>query len=224
MPRIPRRQCSWSGGAEGGGGMQESNPGDTKIVVYTLQLIKSYIMHRKFTLLACLFAVMVIVSCKKSSSPQNSNGLIGNWNFLYIKANTTASITVSGISNVTVANYTSQSNTGTATFTADSMALKNLAYAINTNATAYQYMGSTLIGSSTVPFNVTVPSTTETVAYKVIGSDSLYFPGGGPVPGSGSGGRFTIKGDTLNIAINGSSPGPGGVTEVVSGNIYFLKQ
>ncbi|HVS98151.1 MAG TPA: hypothetical protein VHE54_16760 [Puia sp.] len=181
-------------------------------------------MHRKFTLLTCLVVVMIIVSCKKSNSPQNPNGLVGNWNFLYIKANTTASITVSGITNVTVANYTSQNNAGTATFTADSLALKGLAYSVNTTATAYQYMGSTLIGSSTVPFTASVPSTNETVAYKVIGSDSLNFPGGGPVPGAGSGGRFTIKGDTLNIAVNGSTIGPGGVNEVVTGNIYFLKQ
>jgi len=181
-------------------------------------------MYRKLSLLTCLVALLTIVSCKKSSSPPNTGGLVGNWKFIYIKANTTASITVSGITNVTVANYTTQNNAGTATFTTDSLALKGLAYSINTTATAYQYQGTTLIGSTTVPFTASLPATNEPVAYKVIGSDSLYFPGGGPVPGSGSGGRFTIKSDTLNIAISGSQPGPGGVTEVVTGNIYFLKQ
>ena len=181
-------------------------------------------MHRKFTLLLFFAPLLIVFSCKKSSPAATSNALVGNWNFLYIKANTSGTITVSGATNIITANYTTQNNAGTAQFTIDSMALKGLAYTVNTTATVNTYAAGVLINTTTQPYSTSLSPTTETVAYKVIGSDSIYFPAGGPVPGTGSGGRFAINQDTLSIAISGTQPIAGGVLETVNANIYFLKQ
>lgn len=181
-------------------------------------------MYRKFTLLIIFAPLLIVFSCKKSSPSTTSNPLVGNWNFLYIKAITTGTITVSGTTTVVDANYTTQNNSGTAQFTNDSMALKGLAYSVSTTATLYTYVGSTLINTTTQPYSTALPATSETVAYKVIGTDSIYFPAGGPVPGSGNGGHFAINKDTLSVAVTGTQPGPGGVLETVNASIYFLKQ
>jgi hypothetical protein len=195
----------------------------TKTGIFSLPL-KAYIMHRKLPLLILFVTLLIVVSCKKSNSSSTSNPLVGNWNFLYIKANTSGTLTVSGTTTVILANYTTQNNAGTAQFTNDSMALKGLAYSVNTTATVNTYAGSNLINTTTQPYSTSLPPLSETVAYQVIGSDSIYFPAGGPVPGTGSGGRFAIKQDTLSIVVNGTQPIAGGVLETVNATIYFLKQ
>jgi hypothetical protein len=99
-----------------------------------------------------------------------------------------------------------------------------LAYTVSTTATAYVYNGPVFIDSVSAPYTFTLPPTSEAASYKAVGSDSLYFPGGGIVPGGGSGCRYSINGDTLHIAINGSQTVQGGGVETVVGTFYFLKQ
>ncbi|HEV9035714.1 MAG TPA: hypothetical protein VGQ51_03810 [Puia sp.] len=184
-------------------------------------------MHRKLTLLLFLAPLLLVISCKKSNS-SGPSALVGTWNFLDMKANTSTRATNSGITTVTVANYTTINNAGTAKFTNDSMSVAGLTYAVNTNAETYLYQGSVLYDSLSLPFSETIPPITETVKYKLIGSDSIYFPNGGFTPtgiptGQGTGGRFTIKGDTLAINISGSQSSPIGLVTVV-GAVYFIKQ
>lgn len=186
--------------------------------------IKAYIMHRKFALLTILAAALVVVSCKKSGSSSNSGSLVGNWNFLYLKASSTVTVSSGGVTSVTKGSYTTQNNAGTAKFTSDSLSLNGLAYTASTTATAYVYNGQTLIDSVSAPYTFTLSPTSESASYKAVGSDSLYFPGGGIVPGGGSGCHYSIVGDTLHIAINGSQSVQGGGVETVNGTFYFLKQ
>lgn len=185
-------------------------------------------MHHKFTLLTIFAAALAIVSCKKSNDSTSSGGLVGNWKFLDMKAKTTATSTSGGFTTVTIANYTTQNNAGTAKFTNDSMSVAGMTYSVSTTAEAYIYQGSTFIDSTGVPLNQTVPSITETVSYKLIGSDSISLPNGGFTPtgvptGQATGGRYTVNKDTLAITINqGGATGIGQVN--VLGTVYFLKQ
>lgn len=183
-------------------------------------------MHRKFTLLLFFAAVLIVCSCKKSSPASTSNPLVGNWNFLYIKANATSSGPAGGFNYVSTANFTTVNNSGTATFTKTAMELTSLAYSINTTFATSVYMGSTLVTSTTTPFSQVIPATSDTADYQIIGTDSIYFPNGSPVPGAANGGRFAVNNDTLSIKINATVPGPNppGLPVNLAGALYFIKQ
>jgi hypothetical protein len=184
-------------------------------------------MPRKFTLLFLFVPFLLVLSCKKSSPSSTSNPLVGNWNFLFIKANASSSGPAGpGSTYVVTANFTTVNNSGKATFTNSSMELANVTYAINTTATTSLYQGSTLISTQSTPYSQTIPPTSDTAAYQIIGTDSIYFPNGSPVPGAANGGRFAITGDTLNIKLNAVVPGPNppGLPVNLTGSLYFLKQ
>ena len=182
--------------------------------------------------LTTAFSVLLLatVSCKKSNpGPGSSSAVQGNWNFLFMTASTVASATSSGVTSVTYTNYRTINNTGTVTFTKDSMAVKGLAYSVDTTALTYIYFGTTLTDSVYFPFKSSVPATTQTVSYKIIGSDSIYLPNGGIVPagltgpGTGTGGRFAITNDTLKITVQ-ASQSASGASESVKGTIYMKRQ
>lgn len=183
-------------------------------------------MLRKFALLIFVAPLLLVYSCKKSSSSTPPNPLVGNWNFLYIKANGTSSGSAAGLTYVTAASFTTVNNSGSATFTKTSMELSHVAYSINTNATTSIYQGSTLLSTQSTPYTQTVPATSDTAAYQIIGTDSIYFPNGSPVPGATNGGRFSINSDTLQIMITAVLPGPNppGYPVNLTGALYFIKQ
>lgn len=183
-------------------------------------------MHRKFTLLLFFAPLLIVLSCKKSSPAATSNPLIGNWNFLYIKANASSTGSAAGLTYVTTASFTTVNNAGKATFTNTSMELTGVTYSINTTATTAVYQGTTLVTTQSQPFTQAIPATSDTAAYRVIGTDSIYFPNGSPVPGATNGGRFAIHSDTLSIAISAVVPGPNppGLPVNLTGSLYFLKQ
>jgi hypothetical protein len=183
-------------------------------------------MHRKFTLLLLTAPLLIVCSCKKSSPAAAPNPLVGNWNFLFIKANASSSGSASGLTYVTTASFTTVNNAGKATFTKTAMELAGVGYSINTTATTAIYQGSTLLSTQSQPFTQTIPATSDTANYQIIGTDSIYFPNGSPVPGASNGGRFTITNDTLNIKISATVPGPNppGLPVNLAGSLYFLKQ
>ena len=171
------------------------------------------------------------VSCKKSNPSSNggSSSIQGNWNFSYMTANTSVTATQTGITTVTNTNYKTKNNAGTIKFTADSMTVTGLTYTVDTTATAYIYYGSTLFDSVSAPFTYSLPATSQTVYYKIIGSDSIYMPNGGIVPTGytgavpASGGRFVIANDTLKLTVQGFQSASG-ATESVKGTIYMKRQ
>jgi hypothetical protein len=80
-------------------------------------------------------------------------------------------------------------------------------------------MDGQLIGTTTLPYDVTIPATSGTSKYQLVGSDSLYFPAGGVFTMGTTGGtqttpegsKFTIHGDTLVITTS--------IHQVISQNI-----
>ncbi len=159
-----------------------------------------------------LSVVILLAACKKDNNTNSTSGIEGSYNFKYISAKTNSSITgSSGDRVVTTSDYSTISNGGVVIFNNGSLTAKDLTYSVNTEAKAYEYDGATLIDSLSYPFSFTLPSSNSTGQYKIIGTDSIYFPQGGltvPADGSGSyqgsasGGRFTLSGNLLTIKQN----------------------
>ncbi|HEV2480755.1 MAG TPA: hypothetical protein VGS79_13860 [Puia sp.] len=166
-------------------------------------------MRLTFVFAAIGAILTVAVSCKKSSSPP-SNAVTGTWNFVNMSARTQVNAVVSGDSTITYASYITQNNSGTITFTIDSMAVNGLAYSVSSTATTYAYYQGMIYDTLTNPFIATLPATSMDVSYKLIGTDSLYFPNGGLLPtgitssSQGQGGHFVISGDTLRLTVSGA--------------------
>ena len=188
-------------------------------------------MRSLLCILAGLFLISCAVSCKKNNSSPGGGSVQGNWLFLFLKAQTQSTIaTGTGETDVTKSSFTTTGNSGTIAFTADSMVSNGLAYSANFLATDYLYFGGSIYDSISMPFSESIPPTSESVACKQIGNDSLYFPGGGfTSPASGgsgsqaSGARYVIDKDTLKINVQASETVSGGL-ETLNETVYLLKQ
>jgi hypothetical protein len=171
-------------------------------------------MRNKFTFALIGLILLTIVSCKKdnSNSGNTNKALEGQWTFVSMSAKTqsTQQYTQSGTvyKTVTVSNYTTTNNSGVVTISADSMIATGLAYSVATTAEGYDYQDGQLIDSVQAPFNFSLPATNSSSKYQSIGTDSLYFPGGGfisiagssaPQQSVGSGAKYVISGNTLTM-------------------------
>jgi hypothetical protein len=168
--------------------------------------------NQKLTLLTTGIILILIASCSKSkSSPSTQGPLGGNWNFvsLHVQTQATIQVTQAGETdkNVSVSNYTSIKNAGVFVFTADSMVATGFTYSVADSVTGYDYINGVLQDSARAPFNVSFPVMNNSVAYQLVGTDSLYFPGGGTFAGlagaqatEASGAKFIISGNTMTIS------------------------
>ena len=187
-------------------------------------------MRATLVLIICLSCGLIIVSCKKSnSSSSSSNAVTGTYTFVNMNVQSKETQTeAGGIVAVAVANYITQNNTGTIQFTTDSMAASGVGYSVDTSVVTGFYLGGTLYAADTTAFTATVPATSTTQAYKLVGTDSLYFPNGGLIPtgltssGIGQGARFVATGDTLKLYTSASDT-TSGVVQSGSAVITLLK-
>jgi len=169
-------------------------------------------MANKITVLSAVFVILMMGACKKSNSGTSSsiNPLAGGtWNFVDLSSNAKLTATESGIISATVidvTDFTTIDNSGTITFTADSMAGSGIGYTIDTTYTTYTYVGPQ--GDTvTSPFTTTISPTSSSTSYQLIGSDSIYFGSGTPFSVSLyagdtvkiEGAHFSISGNTLTL-------------------------
>jgi hypothetical protein len=170
-------------------------------------------MANKITVLSAVFVILMMGACKKSNngSSGSTNPLTGTtWNFVDLTSNAQLTATVSeGLFSGTVEDvtaFTTIDNSGTITFTADSMAGSGIGYTIDTTYTTYTYAagsGDTV----TTPFTTTISPTSSSTSYQLIGSDSIYFGSGTPFSVSLyagdtvkiEGAHFSISGNTLTL-------------------------
>lgn len=166
-------------------------------------------MRLNFVIAAIGALSIIVISCKKSNGPA-ANAVTGNWTFVNMSAQTQVFAVISGGTTITKANYVTQSNSGNFTFTIDSMDVNSLQYTVSSTATTYAYYQGLVYDSLATPFASTLPSTSMNVGYKLIGTDSLYFPNGGLLPAGitsssqGQGAHFAISGDTLRMTVSGT--------------------
>lgn len=145
-------------------------------------------------------------SCKKDNS-SSSNNLTGDWKFVSMTVQTQVDnqYTDGGIlyKTTSVSNYISTQNEGTVTFTADSMKSNGIAYAIDSKVKGYNYEDGSLMDSLEFPFVFSVPATSHSAAYKMVGNDSLYLPGeglfGAPGATAATGATYTVSGNIFTM-------------------------
>lgn len=185
-------------------------------------------MRLIFAIAAVGTLLTVAISCKKSSAPP-SNVVTGNWNFVNLNAQTQVNAVVSGDTTITYANYITQNNSGSFNFTIDSMAVHSLAYSVSSTATTYAYYQGLVYDTLTTPFSASLPATSMDVSYKLIGSDSMYFPNGGILPtgitstSQGQGAHFVINGDTLRMTVSDADTTTGQI-QTGAGVITLVRQ
>ena len=163
-------------------------------------------------------AIILFTACQKGIEPfddtggstPSGNDVKGTWNFISLTANTQsiAEYTDSGIDykTITNSNYVSTDSTGSITFGDSTFNSANISYYVSSELTGYDYQNNILIDSTQMPFNITIDSSNSSGTYKLIGSDSIYFPSGSFISVSGSttqsqpsGGKINISGNNLII-------------------------
>jgi len=167
-------------------------------------------MLKKLPLLSLIALSLIFSSCHKNNDASGNSGqLTGNYNFLYISLQSQSTGQQSGsgqtLKTITYTNYKTINNSGTVTFTQDSIFSKGVGYSANAISNSYVYENGTLTDSLSFPLVQTYPPSNSSTKFNVIGQDSIAFKGGYLAMGlSGSttiappsGGRFSFKGDTL---------------------------
>ena len=182
-------------------------------------------------LLCSLAVIAMLASCKKDNdTPGSTAGLEGTYKFKYLSAQTNTTSTGSaGDKIVTTSDYTTENNQGTIVFTNTSLSATGLAYSVNSSAKYDLYDGTNLISSGSQPLTFNLPASSSTSQYKLVGTDSIYFPQGSAtssLPGGGttatlaSGGRYSWNGNLLTIKQNVSRDS----SFQDAGETYQLKQ
>jgi hypothetical protein len=151
---------------------------------------------------------LIICSCNKSNNQANQ-GLVGTWNFLGISAGMKTSANEGGgVSMMATPIFVTKNNVGTLTFAKDSMIASGIGYSVDTTFTAYFYYGGAVYDSSVQTLSYTVPPTSSTSKYTLIGTDSIYMPSGGiltALDSSSTGQRckYVLSGDSLILSLGG---------------------
>jgi hypothetical protein len=167
-------------------------------------------MVNKIAVLSAVFAICMAGACKKSNSSSSpANPLTGTtWNFVDLTSNASLTATETGVAQlVDMTDFTTIDNSGTITFTADSMAGNGIGYTIDTSYTTITTIGTAPADTVTTALTTTVSPTSSTTSYQLIGTDSIYFGSGTPFavsvyPGDTikiEGVHFTISGNTLTL-------------------------
>lgn len=163
---------------------------------------------KKLLVPGLLSTIILLAACKKDNS-NTAAGIEGTYKLKNISSKTySTAIGSFGDKVITTSDYTTTNNAGTITFSNSTLTASGLTYTVNADATYYLYNGADLLDSSSYPFTFTLPASNSSGQYKLIGSDSIYFPQGGVttiVDGSGtyqagaSGGRYSLSGNLLTI-------------------------
>lgn len=145
-----------------------------------------------------IFTIIIFAGCQKEladyttnpSDPGNTGGndstavnlLKGSWNFdsLHLDSKDSSFVNVDTFSTLTVTtlNYTSFGNNGTLIIDDSLFKFNNYTYSISTTGNATIYEDGVFVNNTDFPFVYYVPPANSVANYKLITSDSLYFPEG----------------------------------------------
>jgi hypothetical protein len=195
-----------------------------------------------------LFTVIVtLVSCQKEVDLQpgpgsgagsggggNTNSIVGDYDFVGMVAHTQSTVTVSDqgqqLKGVTVADYVTKNNVGTAKITSSDFIATGLGYSIDTMMNVKTYIDNVLFDDSDFPYMLTVPPSSSTSPYVRVSADSITVTGAfgvstspsGATPTGPVGVKLSWSGDTLLMKINSTftqNVTQNGVPGVVTGTV-----
>jgi hypothetical protein len=181
-------------------------------------------MRKPLLILTPVLFIFMFYACSKSNNNNSSNsqGLVGTWNFLGVTGGTKTVVSEGlGVTMVAYPAFVTTNNTGSITFSKDSMNASGVGYAVDTAFWAYFYYGGVVYDSTRQPLSYTVPPTSTTSKYNLIGTDSLYFPKGGLLTAldsasTGQGCKYVLKGDSLLLTSGGVDTSGGAETSFVT--------
>jgi len=194
-------------------------------------------MVNKITFLSALLVLFMAIACKKSNSGSSTptNPLTGTtWNFVDLSSNANLTATETGVGSVVdITDFTTIDNSGTITFTADSMSGSGIGYTIDTSYTTITTVGPSTPDTVTTAYTTTISPTSSSTSYQLIGTDSIYFGASTPFTVSLyagdtikiEGADFTISGNTLTLtsAINQAGTVSYGIVTVPSVTVINSK-
>ena len=171
--------------------------------------------------LATLFFIVSLASCQKeinyalpNASALPSNSIVGDYDFVGLIAHTESTVTVTDqgqtIKSVTVSDYKTKNNIGTAKITSNQFIGTGIGYSIDTTMNVTTYINNVLTEQVDVPFVATVPATNTISPYIQITPDSLTVTGdfgvlpdpSGNVPTGPVGLKLSWSADTLFLKVN----------------------
>ncbi|MES2647497.1 MAG: hypothetical protein V4717_11515 [Bacteroidota bacterium] len=183
-------------------------------------------------MLRCILFFLItcfsLIACQKEISLENGNGgsnnnggggstsnasLVGTWKFNGMHVETMVENIVAdpalSLRTVTKAVYNTKQNTGTYNFTSDLKAVSiNLGYSVDTTSKGYIYENNVLQDSMEIPLSIPYFTSSSSSAYKLIGTDSIFFSGGTLSIGTTTqptepvGMKYKIAGNTLTMSYN----------------------
>ncbi len=107
----------------------------------------------------------------------NTNTITGEYDFVGLSATTYSSVIVSEqgseLKSVTVSDYVTKNNVGTATITASDIMFMGVGYSIDTTTNGKTYIDGILLMDTDLPFVAAFPPTNTTNPYTRIDDDSL---------------------------------------------------
>jgi hypothetical protein len=170
-------------------------------------------MTRKILSIAAI-AIIFFVSCKKdSSSSSSSDPLTGTWSFVGMNVQTQVTDNYSdagtAYKDVSTSNYQAANPAGTVVFSGGTATSTGIAYSVSTTVYDQSYEDNVLIDTFSEPFTFSIQPTSSSSKYQIIGTDSVFFPGGAFISSSSlaggtqqtvaSGYKFHISGDMLTM-------------------------
>jgi hypothetical protein len=178
-----------------------------------LRTIKLFLTTLSFTL--------ALASCQKeinyalpNASAVPGNSIVGDYDFVGLSAHTESTVTVTEqgqtIKTVTVSDYVTKNNVGTAKITFNQLIGTGIGYSIDTTVNVKTYINNVLSEQMDISFVGTVPPTNTVSPYLQITADSLTVTGdfgvlpdpSGYVPTGPLGLKLRWSGDTLLLKEN----------------------
>lgn len=167
-------------------------------------------MKFKKLLLSAAIAAAFVACSKDETAPEggnNSGEILGTYDFvgMNVTSKSTATDNSSTDKTITYSTYNSKENQGTVVFDASKVVSSNFTYKIDTTVKAEIYTEGEEMQTIEMPFMFTVPVSGSTAAYKMKGTDSIYFEQGfislpdnsGTAPTTPNTAKVTWAGDTL---------------------------
>lgn len=169
-------------------------------------------MKRHLFLMASSILIM-FASCKKDHKDADAISIQGTYKLKYITVENSSTLTSLNRKSVIVADYTTINNNGLLVIDASKLMANGLTYEVNSTGTDYIYTDNVLVDSMKSTFTLKYPASNSSAPYKLVGTDSIYFPQGSPatagfltssMPGANFGGRYNLSGNVLTIIQSGS--------------------